>query len=84
MVIAAVLGSGSGMGGTVFYLNNISADDLQRIARPDPATGTQLKALQREIKYHLQNHPDVVNRFDRRLSRLEAQTEILMQRRASP
>ena len=84
MVIAAVLGSGSGMGGTVFYLNNIAASDLQRIARPDPATGTELRALSRDMQYHFKNHPDVVNRFDRRISRLEAQTEMLMQRRASP
>jgi hypothetical protein len=49
MTLAAVLGSGSGMGGTVLYLNNISAGELQRIARPDPATGTELRSLERRL-----------------------------------
>ncbi|NNF66363.1 MAG: hypothetical protein HKM98_02525 [Gammaproteobacteria bacterium] len=79
LAVAAMLGSGSGMGGTVLYLNNIAPADLQRIARPDPATGTQLRALQREMEYHFKNHPDIVNRFDRRLTRLEAQIEIMKQ-----
>jgi hypothetical protein len=49
MTLAAVLGSGSGMGGTVLYLDNMSADELQRIARPDPATGTELRSLERRL-----------------------------------
>jgi len=66
------------MGGSLVYMNNIAPAELQRIARPDPATGTQFKALQREVEYHFRNHPDIVNRFDRRLTRIEAQLELLM------
>ena len=83
LILAALLGSGSGLGGTMFYLKSISAQDLEEIARPDPATGTQLKGLQREIDYHLANHPDVMNQFERRISRMEAQFEILIERRIS-
>lgn len=84
IILATLLGSGSGMGGTVLYLNKIAPDELLRIARPDPATGTELRAIQRELQYHLHNHPDVINRFDRRISRLEAQVELLRERRTSP
>jgi len=80
LAVMAVLGSGSGAGTSAFYLNNISATELQEIARPDPATGTELRAMQRDIEYHMRNHPDVINQFDRRLTRLETRLETFMER----
>ncbi len=84
LLLAVVLGSGSGVGGSVYWLHNMSPLELQELARPDPATGTELRALAREINYHLRNHPDIVNRFDRRLTRVETQLEVLMKARVSP
>ena len=76
-IIISFFGSG---GGVFFYMQNLGADQLQQIARPDPATGTELRAIKNELHYHLQNHPDIVNRFDRRLTRLETKVDILLER----
>ena len=73
LALVGVLGSGSGMGGTVLYLNNIEP------SRPNAAIVTELRELRRELEYHLHNHPDQLNQFDRRLTRLEARLEILLE-----
>lgn len=77
LTLAVALGSGSGITGTAIYLQRIAPEDLQRIARPDPATGTELRALRREMEYHMKNHPDIINQFDRRLTRLETKIELM-------
>ena len=66
--LTTALGSGSGMGGTVLYLDKIA---------PEQINSSDVKQLARDMQYHLRNHPDTVNQFDRRLTRLEAQIEIL-------
>jgi hypothetical protein len=55
------------------------------VARPDPYTGTQGAALEErvdgledEVHYHFNNHPDVTNEFDRRITRLETQIELIL------
>ena len=68
LLLTTVLGSGSGMGGTVLYLDKIA---------PEQPNSSNVRELAREMQYHLRNHPDTVNQFDRRLTRLEAQIEIL-------
>ena len=78
MLIAAVLASLSGSGSGVYlYMKNIGPGQLQTMARPDPATGTEMRRLDSKVDYHLQNHPDVTNRFDGRLIKLEVKLEIL-------
>ena len=67
LLLTTALGSGSGMGGTVLYLDKIAP----------PVNNSDIRELAREVQYHLRNHPDDVNQFDRRLTRLETQIEIL-------
>lgn len=52
----------------------------QSIARPDPFTGTQARALEHEMEklesrltFHIREHPDRTNQFDRRITVLETQ-----------
>ena len=64
LAVMAALGSGSGVGSTFLYMDKFSAGEM--------------RAMQREVEYHMRNHPDIVNRFDRRLTRIEAQVELMM------
>ena len=73
-VLASLTGSGSGV---YVYMKNIGPDQLQTMARPDPATGTEMRILEKRVTYHLENHPDMVNFFDRRITRMETQLEII-------
>lgn len=71
-VAASMMGSGSGV---YVYMKNIGPHQLQQVARPDPATGTEMRRLETAMRHHLENHPDIVNRFDRRITRIEVQLE---------
>lgn len=70
MAVAAVLGSSSGVGGSVIYMENIGPAEHV----------TELREMRRTLEYHLRNHPDVINQFDRRLTRLETKLDILLQK----
>ena len=66
----------SGVGGNVLYLRNFAAEDIA----PDRFTGTQAAKLEervghieRDMDTHVRTHPDIVNRFDRRITVLETQ-----------
>lgn len=82
--LVAVLGAALGSTGTVaVYLGTPIG---QEIARPDPFTGTQAAALTRDVRRlesyldkHLNEHPDQINQFDRRIAILEAQYPLIMQ-----
>jgi hypothetical protein len=71
-IIASMMGSG---GGGYAYMQSIGPQQLQTIARPDPATGTQLRSIEGRLKYHLENHPDMIHSFDRRITRLETKLD---------
>ena len=73
-VIASMMGSGSGV---YAYMQSIGPQQLQSIARPDPATGSDLRRLKEDVQRHKDQHPDAVNLFERRITRLEAQIEQL-------
>jgi len=63
---------------------------LQEIVRHDPAYGSEMRAvelrlanLQQQvaqltvaINKHTESHPDKINQFDRRITRLETQVEL--------
>jgi len=68
----------SGAGGNYLWLRNAGPE----VVRPDPYTGTQAKALERRLTYHLENHPDIENRFDARLTALEAQYALIISNQA--
>ena len=72
MAVAAVLGSGSGVGGSVIYMENIGP----------PEQVTEMREMRRTLEYHLRNHPDVINQFDRRLTRLETKLDILVNQKS--
>jgi hypothetical protein len=81
LFLLSILGTFFGSGGGVFiYMQNLGAEQLQVMARPDPATGTELKFLNGRFQYHVQNHPDVIHRFDSRLTRLETKVDIILER----
>ena len=72
-VASAIVG---GTGGPVLLLKlNPSA------LRPDPYTGTQGLVLETRIEaleYHTRNHPDAAGQFDRRITTLEANQNIIL------
>ncbi len=74
-VVASLMGSGSGV---YVYMQNIGPANLQAMARPDPATGTEMRAVDQKLSYHLENHPDVINHFDRRITRIETRQDIIL------
>ena len=81
--VVAIIGAALGSTGTVAIVFNTPFG--QSIARPDPFTGTQAASLKAEIMglreiltRHLDSHPDEVNKFDRRITYLEAQTEVII------
>lgn len=73
-VLVAVVGAFLGSAGTVGIY--IGSPIGQKVARPDPYTGTQASALERRLNNHLESHPD--HGLDVRVSRLEAQYEIIL------
>lgn len=79
-VIVAIIGTfGAGAGAN--YLLISRSGTLQEIARPDPFTGSEAAALTARVtslEYHVKNHPDMTNRFDARITRLEAQYTIIL------
>ena len=76
-IVSAMAGSG---GGVYIYMRSVTPQQMQALARPDPATGTELKALERRVDRHLDNHPDQANMFDRRITTLEAEVRALERR----
>lgn len=82
-VIVAVIGAFVGSLGTVtVYLGTPVG---QKIARPDPFTGSQAAALagrvgrtESQIEYHIDRHPDETNNFALRIAALEAQSAALV------
>ena len=78
LLVSSILAAMSGTGGGIyFYMHNVGAEQLQAMARPDPATGTQLRNLEEILKHHMNNHPDAVHSFDSRLTRIETLVEII-------
>jgi len=78
-VISSIIGSG---GGVALVFNTPFG---QSFARPDPYTGTQAASLIRRfdmvessMNKHIREHPDLSNRYDRRIATLEAQYEIII------
>jgi hypothetical protein len=66
----------SGAGGNYLWMRNIAPD----VVVPDRFTATQARALEHEmeqleaqIMFHVREHPDRVNQFDRRIAVLETQ-----------
>lgn len=76
-IIASLAGSG---GGVAVYLHNVGEQQIQRIARPDPATGSDLAQLRIELRRHLDSHPDAVGDFNARITRLETKLDFLISR----
>lgn len=77
-VLVAIVSSILGATGGPYLLVRVAPDAL----RPDPFTGQQGAALtarvahlEDEMNSHLTRHPDLVNQFDRRITRLETQYE---------
>jgi len=71
--IGAVL---SGAGGNYLWMRQVAPD----LVAPDRFTGTQALALERSITsldakvtFHVREHPDRINQFDRRITVLETQ-----------
>lgn len=71
----------SGAGGNYLWLRSTGPE----VVRPDPFTGSEARQLRaeldtarRQLRYHLENHPDIQNRFDARLTALEAQYAIMI------
>ena len=80
ILLSTILAAGTGSGGGVYaYMKNIGPAQLQTMARPDPATGSEVKRIQNDLQNHLGNHPDTVNKFDRRITRLETKIESVIQ-----
>lgn len=75
-LVAAVLGSAGGAGGgTYLYFNSLAPQQVEAIARPDPAYGSEVREIEEELESHLRNHPD--RNLDLRISLLERDMERL-------
>ena len=79
-ILVAVIGAiGGGFGGTYLLLDSgLATTSLQTVARPDPYTGTQGRALESVVTRHIDNHPDATNHFERRIATLEAQIGVMI------
>ena len=67
----------SGGGGTYVWLRTTAP----QVVRQDPFYGRQGEVLAARISSledHVKNHPDMTNRFDARITRLEAQYTIIL------
>lgn len=76
--IGAVL---SGAGGNYLWMRNLGPD----VVAPDRYTGTQaseligtVERIDRTLTKHMNEHPDQLNQFDRRIATLEAQYVLLI------
>ena len=79
----AIIGAFLGAGGSTAVVFNTPLG--QSLARPDPYTGSEAAALEERVshlevdfRYHITNHPDVTNEFDRRITRLETQIDLIL------
>lgn len=77
-LLTAVL---SGAGGNYLWLNNIGPD----VVAPDRFTGTEAATLKARINHiessldtHTRAHPDIENRYDRRIAVLESQISAML------
>lgn len=77
-VLSAAVGSLSGP----LLLVQFGGSD---VVAPDRFTGTEgaaidarLRHVEQEIQGHLDNHPDQINRFDRRITALETRIDIMI------
>lgn len=78
-IVSAIIGSGSGV---ALVFNTPVGESF---TRPDPFTGVQGLALEREITelkaqitFHVREHPDKTNQFDRRITVLETQQQTIL------
>lgn len=68
-----------GSGGSVFiYMKTMSPEQLQTIARPDPATGAELRRLEIAFRRHIEEHPD--HELRTQIKVLETKINILLDR----
>lgn len=72
----------SGVGGNFLWLRSTGPE----VVAPDRFTGTQAASLIRRVDHiesaidrHVERHPETMNRFDARLSALEAQYQLILQ-----
>lgn len=73
ILVPALIAAISASGGLYIALGTPVGESL---TRPDPFTGAQGAYLEQRIEaleYHVRNHPDVENQFDRRITTLEVQ-----------
>jgi hypothetical protein len=78
LVVAILSGILGGTGGP-WLLVRLGGDT---ILRPDPFTGSQGKVLAyrvEELERHVENHPDRVGLFERRITTIETQNAIIME-----
>lgn len=76
-VLVAIVSSILGATGGHFLMVRFAPDSL----RPDPFTGAQGRSLERrleKLERHVEYHPDLTNRFDARISTLEAQNKLIL------
>ena len=84
-VLVSLVGSS---GGTIYWISSRTPAQIEAVARRDPATGTELALLRREVEVlrdehntHVgPQHPDQANLFDRRLTTLETEMRAVMRR----
>jgi len=83
-VLIAIVSSILGSGGGIFVV--LSTPVGQSVAAPDRFTGTEAAALKSRINHiesgmdnHIRAHPDLLNKYDGRLSSLEAQYTLILQ-----
>ena len=76
-LFVAIVSSIVGATGGPYLMVRIAPDAL----RPDPFTGEQGRALTHRlerVERHVDNHPDAAQRFDARISTLEAQNRLIL------
>lgn len=81
LLIAVIGGGGGGAGGTWAYFSSLAPSQIEAMARPDPFTGIQAQGLINRIERlerHTDNHPDEANKFDSRITRLEANQNTIL------
>ena len=83
-ILIAIVSSILGSGGGIFVV--LSTPAGQYVAAPDRFTGTEAAALKARINHiessidsHVRSHPDLLNKYDRRIASLEAQYTLILQ-----
>jgi hypothetical protein len=74
-IIVAIASAIIGGAGGPFLLIKFGGAEF---VRPDPYTGSQARILESRVQTlerHVDNHPDVVNKFDRRITILEVKLQ---------